>query len=60
MIKYRKVKDPLDRDTIIRCEILNEQGEVIARVYKSKDRTSVENAKEVVLFYNIGYKLQHQ
>jgi hypothetical protein len=56
--KFRKVIDPLQPDQIIRCEILNEANEVIARVYNSKDKDSVTNARELVGYANLGFKLK--
>lgn len=60
MYKYRKRLDPLDYSVVIKCEILDEYREVIAYVYKSKDKTSIENAIMICEALNQFIKKENQ
>jgi hypothetical protein len=47
MYKYIKRTDPLDLDRVVRCEIYlyeETRRELVAYVWKTKNKTAVENA----------------
>jgi hypothetical protein len=60
MYKYRKRLDPLDPTIVMRCEILDGYREVIAYVYKSIDKTNVENAAMICEALNQSIKKENE